>query len=129
MPGPTPVDTVREAWSRFGRAGMEGALALAHDDVEIVPHDAGGQVFRGREAVLDEDRRRRREGIKVEAVAHGFEDLDDCVVVVGRVRVLSRGGHYDMPMCWQVEVEAGRIARVRAERSLTTARADCAATR
>ena len=123
-----PVALVKSLWQRYGDGGLPAVMPYVHDDVTWTPHDRGGRPLHGREEILEHGRRLAARGVRMETVAHRFEDHDDgCVVVVGRVRVLGPAGHYDVPMSWQVEVADGRVSAVRAERRVEDARADCAA--
>ncbi len=124
MPVQDPVELVKKAWERFATGGAPAALALCAHDLVWVPHDGG--EYRGSEALLERFRARAVKGIRVEPIGHRFEDHGDCVVVVGRVRVLGPDGHYDVPMNWQVDVRDGLITRIQAERRVEDARADCA---
>ena len=119
-----PVEVVKDAWRRFAAGGVPAVEHLLAPDVEWTPHDHAEPV-RGRKALLTHFRAMAMAGTRLEAVGHRFEAHDDCIVVVGRVRVLGPDGLYDVPMNWQVDVRAGRIVRLRAERSLEQAREDC----
>ena len=121
-----PVAVVKSMFSRFASGGAAAAAALLHDDVVWVPHDRPEREFRSRDAFLARFRKLAAEGTRIEAVGHVFEDHGDCVVVVGRIRVLSAQGHYDIPMCWQVDVAEGLVTRVTAERHVEDAREECA---
>jgi ketosteroid isomerase-like protein len=121
-----PVQVVKQLWSRFATGGARAALAVCAADVVWTPHDTHGRSLRGAESILAHFGHLAADGIRVEAVAHRFENHPGCVVVAGRVRVLAPDGHYDIPMNWQVEVRDGLVTRVRAERRLDDAREDCA---
>ena len=123
-----PVQLVRTAWERYAHGGLPAVLPLLREDVLWAPHDLHGAApMRGHEELLAHGRALAARGVRVESTAHRFEDHDGCVVVTGRVRVLTPQGHYDVPMHWQVDVVEGRISEVRAERRVEDARADCAA--
>ena len=122
-----PVEIVKEVWRRFAAGGISAASSLLADDLVWTSHDDPDRPVVGRTALVQHFRRMAVSGTRLEAVGHRFEDFGDCVVVAGRVRVLSKEGHYDVPMNWQVDVRDGRVANVKAERSVQQAREDCAA--
>jgi ketosteroid isomerase-like protein len=123
-----PVELVKDLWRRYAEGGMPAALHLLDEDAVWAPHDIDGAApLRGHREILARARSLAAPGVRIETTAHRFEDHDGCVVVTGRVRVLTPQGHYDMPMHWQVDVADGRITEIRAERRVEDARADCAA--
>ena len=126
MPAQEPVAVAKSLFARFATGGAPAAAALMHDDVAWVPHDLPGERLDGIDAFLARFRELGAEGTRFEAVGHSFEDHGDCVVVVGRIRVLGPQGHYDVPMCWQVDVRDGLVTCVNAERHVEDARAECA---
>ena len=125
MSAKDPVDIVQAAWRRYAEGGIPDMLRYLAEDVAFHPHDEPDRPLRGHDAVVEYGRALKARGVRVEAVGHRFEGYDDCVVVIGRVRVLSAGGHYDMPMFWQADVADGRITCVRAERRVEDARDRC----
>ncbi len=123
-----PVELVQALWRRYAEGGMPAVLPMIHEDVVWAPHDIDGTTpLRGHDEILAHGRGLAARGVRIETTAHRFEDHDGCVVVTGRVRVLSPQGHYDMPMHWQVDVVDGKVTEIRAERRVEDARADCAA--
>jgi ketosteroid isomerase-like protein len=120
------VDVVRAVWQRYADGGLPAVAPLLHEDACWSPHDLQGERLHGLDAILAHGRAMEHAGVRMQAFGHRFEDHDDCVVVVGRVRVLSDEGHYDIPMNWQVEVVDDLVTEVVAERRLEDARADCA---
>ena len=121
-----PVAVVKSLFSRFATGGAPAAAALMHEDIVWTPHDRSEHEMRSRDALLARFRRLAASGTRYEAVGHVYEDHGDCVVVIGRIRVLGAQGHYDIPMCWQVDVAGGLVTRVTAERHVEEAREDCA---
>ena len=123
-----PVELVKDLWRRYADGGIPAVLPLVHEDVVWAPHEIDdARALHGHDEILGHARALAAQGVRIESTAHRFEDLDGCVVVTGRVRVLSPQGHYDMPMHWQVDVVDGRVSEIRAERRVEDARADCAA--
>ena len=121
-----PVEIVKEAWQRFASGGVPAAQSLLAEDVEWTSRAGSDRLCKGRHALLQHFRQMAVSGTRLEAVGHRFEDHGDCVVVVGRVRLLGPEGLYDIPMSWQVVVRDGLIVCVRARRRVEDARADCA---
>ena len=123
-----PVELVKSAWERYADGGLPAILPLMREDVLWAPHEMeGAGPLHGQAELLAHARGLAAKGVRVESTAHRFEDHEGCVVVTGRVRVLTPDGHYDMPMHWQVDVVDGLISEVRAERRVEDARGDCAA--
>ena len=92
-------------------AGVDALLERAHEDVELRPYIAEGQVFRGADQIRDFYERRSASGASFNASAWDFEESGDCVYVTGSIRLRRPDGSIaDAQLRWSYEFRDGLVS-------------------
>lgn len=109
---------VRAGFAALVRDDIEGVLALADEDIELLPLGAAlvdGRAYHGHAGVRAWDAERRATW-EVEFETSDFHEAGDVVLVDGRIRTKggASGVKLDTPVSWVIAVRAGKIARVEA---------------
>jgi DNA-binding CsgD family transcriptional regulator len=105
------VALVRDVFAAYNARDVDGLLALAHPDVELVPgpaFDRPGTVFRGREGLrtFASDAFTRQPAIRLEV--RSSEDLGQWLLVTG----LRRGRHDREHSVWLFAFQDDLVRRV-----------------
>ena len=111
--------TVKETWRLLEEDGpsasIEALLQHAHDDVEMRPYAAEGQVLHGAEEIRRFYREHAAQGASFHASAWDFEETGDCVYVTGSIRVRRPDGSIaDAQLRWSYEFRDGLVACAKA---------------
>ena len=112
MVQPSPVDIVRELWTRFERDGVEAALGLVDEDVVYLLQLAGGRVLRGSEEVRGIFADLERRGVSLDARLDTLEQRGGAVVASGTVRVHAPDGLQEGQYHWVFHFGDGRLRRL-----------------
>jgi anti-anti-sigma factor len=108
----SPVDTVRELWTRFEREGVEAALGLVDEDVVYLLQLAGGRVLHGSDEVRALFADVERQGVSFEAHLDALESRGDAVVASGTVRLQRPEGPREDQYHWVFHFAGGRLRRL-----------------
>jgi ketosteroid isomerase-like protein len=103
------VAQVQGIWDAYARGGLEGMLAVAHDDVEWSPHHAAGRVLHGSDEMRAFYAERADAGVRIEPTVYELERVGDAVVMTGSLRVLSRGRLTESQLAWVYTFSDGRL--------------------
>jgi ketosteroid isomerase-like protein len=109
------IDVVRRAYAAFAERDAEAIAALADPEVEfLAPHTGAlvreGQPYRGWEGL-----RRYIEDVaalwqEMQAIPQEFREIDDSIVVLGRVYARGKDGLLvDSPVGWVWRLREGKI--------------------
>ena len=111
------VQLARDLFANWANRDYDGLMAVSKPDVEIFSRFAslGGEPYRGREGLA-------RWIAEIEAIfgrfdvsTDDFRDLEDRVLILGHIRLQGKGSgiEMDQPMGWLLELEDGKLARMR----------------
>jgi ketosteroid isomerase-like protein len=111
------IELARDLFEHWAKRDYDALMADAKPDVEIYSRFAslGGEPYRGREGVV-------RWIAEIEAIfgrfdvsTDDFRDLEDGVLILGSIRLQAKGSgiEMDQPMGWFLELEEGKLARMR----------------
>jgi uncharacterized protein len=109
-------EVVCKAWAAFGRDEIPAVVALAAEDIEIIPFGAAfqGRAYQGHEGILDWWENEILANWEwFHTLPEEFRAVGDRLLVFGRWRARGRasGVDLDVPATWVVEVRDGKIAR------------------
>lgn len=112
------IETVRRALRAFSAGDAEAFVALTTPDIEWTTGLGAieGEVFRGHGGVRTYFARLSTAWEEFRFNAHELRELDNCVLVLGRLEGRGRGGGVpvDSPVGAVWELRGGRIWRLRA---------------
>jgi anti-sigma B factor antagonist len=108
----SPVDTVRELWTRFERDGIDAALGLVDEDVVYLLQLGGGRVLHGSDEVRALFAEVEREGVTLDARLDALESRGDAVVASGTVRIQRPDGLREGQYHWVFHFAGGRLHRL-----------------
>ena len=122
------AETVREAFQQWNTGAREEFLERVAPDVEIKVTSSqvsGGEPYRGHEGYWDWVRTMEESFETWELYPDTFEERDDAVLVLGRMRLRGRasGVELDQETGWIVDVRDGMMLRLRSFLSHDEARA------
>jgi anti-anti-sigma factor len=112
MADPSPVDVVRELWTRFERDGIDAALGLVDEDVIYLLQLAGGKVLHGSDEVRALFAEVARQGATLETRLDAIESRGDAVVASGTVRMQRPDGLREGQYHWVFHFAGGRLRRL-----------------
>lgn len=109
------VERIQEIFDAYRRGGLPAIAPFLDADMELTPLTGDGKVYRGPDG-LDEylaDVAARGETVEAEPV--GFEELDGCVVVAGRMRIKREEGSLtDSQVTWIYRFEGDKLTKAKA---------------
>jgi ketosteroid isomerase-like protein len=111
---PANIELVRRVFEVFTRRDIEAMLELCAPEIEFWGPTASfareGRAYVGHEGMREYFADVARVWRVLEVVPHDFRDLDDRVLVFGRVYARGEGGYIsDSPTQWIWAVEGGRV--------------------
>lgn len=115
------IAIVRRAFEAFSERDVKAMAVLSDPEIEFLPpHTAGlarkGRPYRGHEGlrIYIEDVARLWQEMRV--IPQEFRDIDDSVIVIGRVYARGKDGLLvDSPMRWIWRLRDGKIVSGRAD--------------
>ena len=108
----SPVDTVRDLWTRLERDGVDAALGHVDDDVVYLLALAGGRVLRGTEEVRALLADISARGVTIDARLDTLEGRGDAVIASGTVRMHRPDGLQEAQYHWVFHFADGRLRRL-----------------
>jgi ketosteroid isomerase-like protein len=111
------VQLARDLFERWAKRDYDALMADAKPDVEIYSRFAslGGEPYRGREGVVRWIAEIEATFGRFDVSTDDFRDLADSVLILGSIRLQGKGSgiEMDQPMGWLLELEDGKLARMR----------------
>ena len=108
------VEVIRSVFEAFSRRDATALAELMEEDVEFLPVTAnlttGGLPYRGHAGIAEyiADVARVWDDLRVEPIE--FREVDDAVVVLGRMRGRGGGMIIDQPTGWVWRFRGARVA-------------------
>lgn len=107
------VDRIKELWAAYARGGIAEVAPLLGPRTELRPLTGEGKVYWGPGGLHEyvQDVAAREETVEAEPVGE-FIELDDCVVVAGRIRVRREAGSFaDSQVTWVYRFEGDQLVQ------------------
>ena len=96
-------------WSAYAAKGLEAFLAYCDDDVEWLPHGAGGRVLHGSDELRAFFATQEAKGERREPTIYTVEELGDTVLLTGALRIVRRGQLTESQLAWVYQFRDGRL--------------------
>ena len=103
-PVSTPVERARSFWDALESDGIEGLRGLVTDDVEWRPWGNHGRPLRRLDQIAEWHRAQH-------AVVHQWENIGECALASGSLRVFRSGGFLDVQPTWVFFFRDERLQR------------------
>jgi ketosteroid isomerase-like protein len=115
--GQDNVQLARDLFEQWANRDYDGLMAVSKPDVEIYSRFAalGGEPYRGREGLTRWIAEIEATFGRFDVSTEDFRDLEDSVLILGSIRLKGKGSgiEMDQPMGWLLELEDGKLARMR----------------
>ena len=109
------VERIQALFAAYARGGVAAVRDLIDPDMELVPLTGEGKVYRGPKGLDEYVRDMAERGESVDAEAVGYEELGDCVIVAGRMRLRREAGSLtDSQVTWVYRFEGDKLVAARA---------------
>lgn len=96
----TPVERARSVWDALEHDGLERLRSLVADDVEWRPWGNQGRPLVGLDQIIEWNRAQHTAGGGSRRVVHQWEDVGECALASGSLRVFRTGGFLDVQPTW-----------------------------
>lgn len=96
-------------WHSYTSDGLDAFLAHCGDDVEWVPHGAGGRVLHGSEELRAFYAASAALGERREPTIYSVEEFGENVLLTGALRVVRRGQLTESQLAWIYHFRDGRL--------------------
>jgi ketosteroid isomerase-like protein len=109
------IAIVRRAYEAFKERNVDAMAVLADPDCEFLPHQTAsrarrGQPYRGHQGLRQYMEDVARIWQEMEPIPQEFRDLDDAVLVLGRIYARGDDGLLvDSPSAWLWKLREGKI--------------------